>query len=69
MAKGGACWFILIGYILADKNASISGTSIIGTSYFQRTSRRILHNINSKMERTDQGMNMHKISLRMKRSW
>jgi len=30
-----ACWFILIVYILFDKNAFIFGTSIIRTLYFQ----------------------------------
>jgi hypothetical protein len=34
MAKGRVCWFIFIGYILVDKNASISGTAITGTPYF-----------------------------------
>jgi hypothetical protein len=51
-----------------DKNASTIGTSITGTPYFQRTSRRMLQNINSNMERTDHGMNLHRISLIKKAS-
>jgi len=39
---------------------------MIGTPYFQRTSKRILQNINSNMEKTDQGMNLHRISIGMK---
>jgi hypothetical protein len=31
MAKWRLCWFILIDYILVDKNTSISRTSITGT--------------------------------------
>jgi hypothetical protein len=30
-----ACWFILIGYILFNKNASISKTFILGTSIIE----------------------------------
>jgi methionine salvage enolase-phosphatase E1 len=58
-------WFILIDYILVDKNASISETSITGDTIFPESSRRILQSINSNMERTDQGLNLHRISLRM----
>jgi hypothetical protein len=53
----------LIDSYSVDKNASISGTSIIGISIRELT-KDYLQNILSIMERTDQNKYLHKISLR-----
>jgi len=50
----GVCWFIFIGYILVDKNASISGIAIIWIPYFQNLPEEYCRILIPNMKLTNQ---------------